>query len=216
MSERSNAEWLSDLVAGDERETRALSDLRDYLMRAVLVYLRDQRSDLDHLAYEEIRQLAEDLAQEAVISVHENLDTFRGDAQFTTWAYRFVINRAISTLRKRKRAPFSFEDLLAQKSGMLMELIGEQGDDPRITSQRRNIILLLRQIIDSELTELQRMALLSVYFRELSPAEVAEKLDITPNAMYKLLHDARKKIKRQLLARRYSAGDILALFEEDW
>jgi RNA polymerase sigma-70 factor (ECF subfamily) len=76
--------------------------------------------------------------------------------------------------------------------------------------------LQLRQIIDSELTERQRLALMAVYFDNRSITEVAEVMEMSPNALYKLLHDARKKIKQQLQRQRYSAGDILALFEEDW
>jgi RNA polymerase sigma-70 factor (ECF subfamily) len=215
MSERSNEEWLYDLShEHGARYEESLEELRDYLLRAVLVYLRQHRGDLDDLALEEIRQLAEDLAQDALLAIQEKLTSFRGDARFTTWAYRFVINRAISYLRRR--TALSYEALTEQKSAMLLELIDEGAVDPRVAALRRSVILQLRQIIDSELTERQRLALMAVYFDNRSITEVAEVMEMSPNALYKLLHDARKKIKQQLQRQRYSAGDILALFEEDW
>lgn len=217
MSERSNDEWLYDLrYAQGARYEESVGELRDYLLRVVLVYLRDHRSDLDDLSVVEIRNLAEDMAQDAVIAIQENLDSFRGEARFTTWAYRFVINRAISYLRRHKRTALSYEELLAQKSTALLDLLDEQSIDPRVVAERRRILSLLQEIIDSELTERQRQALMSVYFDERSIAEVAELLNTRPNALYKLLHDARKKIKVRLQIENQSAGDILALFEEDW
>lgn len=216
MIERTNDEWLFDLKHPGKRQEEALEDLREYLLRAVLVYMRDHRSDLEDLDIDEIRQMAEDLAQDALLAIRENLDTFRGQAKFTTWAYRFVINGAISMLRRRKRSSLSYEELQEMKSAALTVVLEDDKVDARLISQRRNVVLLLRQIIDSELTELQRSALLAVYFEGRSVAEVAEVLDMSANALYKLLHDARKKIKHQLQARRYSAGDILALFDEDW
>ncbi len=217
MSDRSNEEWLYDLShEHGARYEESLEELRDYLLRAVLVYLRQRRGDLDDLALGEIRQLAEDLAQDALLAIQEKLSSFRGEARFTTWAYRFVINRAISYLRRRRRTALSYEALSEQKSAALLDLIDEGAVDPRVAAQRRSVILQLRQIIDAELTERQRQALMAVYFDDRSIAEVAEVMAINPNALYKLLHDARKKIKQQLQRQRYSAGDILALFEEDW
>jgi RNA polymerase sigma-70 factor (ECF subfamily) len=216
MMERTNEEWVYDLSQGGRQQEEALIDLRDFLLRAVLVYLGQQRSDLTHLEMGEIRQMAEDVTQDALLAVQQNLDTFRYESKFTTWAYRFVINRAISVLRRRRRTAPSIDELREQKSSALMRILEEEGVDARLLAQRRNIILLVRQIIDTELTELQRMALLAVYFDDFTIAEVAGELEMTPNALYKLLHDARKKIKRQLQGHRLSAGDILALFEDDW
>jgi RNA polymerase sigma-70 factor (ECF subfamily) len=63
------------------------------------------------------------------------------------------------------------------------------------------------------LSERQRFAILAVHFEERSIQETAEHLDTSPNTVYKMLHDARKKIRAQLLARYVGPGDILALFE---
>lgn len=217
MTDRTNNEWLHDLTQSGPVQANALADLRDYLLRVVLVYLRKHRSDLSTLSTNEIRQMAEDLAQDALLSVQDNLESFRGDAKFTTWAYRFVINRAISMLRRRRRTAFSYDELLENQSAVLLDVLQEeQAVDPRQMVEQQGVILLLRQVIDDHLTDLQRTALVAVYFEGRPMAEVAAWLEMTPNALYKLLHDARRKIKSQLQLRHLSAGDILALFEEDW
>lgn len=217
MTDRTNDEWLHDLTQSGPAQEEALADLRDYLLRVVLVYLSKNRSDLSRLSGGEIRQMAEDLAQDALLSIQDNLESFRGDARFTTWAYRFVINRAISVLRRRRRTAFSYEELWENQSAVLMDLLQEERTaDPQQMVEQQRLILLLRRVIDEHLTDLQRTAVVAVYFEGRSMAETAARLEMKPNALYKLLHDARKRIKRQLQLRHLSAGDILALFEENW
>lgn len=217
MTDRTNDEWLHDLTQSGPVQEEALADLRDYLLRVVLVYLSKNRSDLSRLSGGEIRQMAEDLAQDALLSIQDNLESFRGDARFTTWAYRFVINRAISVLRRRRRTAFSYEELWENQSAVLMDLLQEERTaDPQQMVEQQRLILLLRRVIDEHLTDLQRTAVVAVYFEGRSMAETAARLEMKPNALYKLLHDARKRIKRQLQLRHLSAGDILALFEENW
>jgi RNA polymerase sigma-70 factor (ECF subfamily) len=217
MTDRTNDEWLHDLTQSGPAQENALADLRDYLLRVVLVYLSKNRSDLSRLSGAEIRQMAEDLAQDALLSIQDNLERFRGDARFTTWAYQFVINRAISVLRRRRRTAFSYEELWENQSAVLMDLLQEErAADPQQMVEQQRLILLLRRIIDEQLTDLQRTAVVAVYFEGRSMAETAARLEMKPNALYKLLHDARKRIKRQLQLRHFSAGDILALFAENW
>src|SRR3972149_10044040 len=112
MTLRPNADWLWALrEQPGEAQAEALQDLRDFLLRAVLVYLSMQRSDLAGWSRQAVRDLAEDFAQEAAVEVRQNLDTFRGEAKFTTWAYRFVINRAASELRRQRYRDLSLDRL---------------------------------------------------------------------------------------------------------
>ena len=217
MSNRTNQQWLDELSQSGGQQEKALTDLRDYLLRATILYLRAQRSDLAELPSAELQQMAEDIAQESLLAIQENLNTFRHESRFTSWAYRFAINQAISTLRRRRRTPFSYDKLQADGSNLLQRLIDDPPvADPRQHIAQQNLITILRQIIDEELTSYQRIALLAVYFEERPTNEVAAWLEMTPNALYKLLHDARKKVKARLLARKLSANDILALFDDSW
>lgn len=191
-----------------------MAALRDYLLRSVLVYLQEHRSDLAEWSPADIRHFAEDMAQEALVSINKNLDSFRGDSKFTTWAYRFAINLAASELRLSRYWDQSLEGLQEQETAVFSELLrGEQEMDPDLAAERRQCIDVLERIIHEDLTERQRFAVVSIHFQGRSMDEVAEELGTNRNATYKLLHDARRKIRAGLQDHHLSAGDILALFE---
>jgi RNA polymerase sigma-70 factor (ECF subfamily) len=209
---RSNAEWLADL-GDDEARAEALANLREYLLRAVFLYLDRHRTDLADLDRRELEHLAEDFAQEALLQVLDALDTFRGESKFTTWAYRFVINVAAGELRLHRWRTLSIEALASeQEISRSILLVDQEVPDPETIAARNRILDLIREIIDEELTERQRLALVSVHFRGVPVADVAELLEITPNAVYKLVHDARRKLKQGLQQHHYSEADVIAIF----
>ncbi len=218
MASRSNEEWLEALTdPSGQAQAKALEELRDYLLRAALVYLAHRRSDLSDWSRQSVRDLAQDLAQESLIDIRKNLDRFRGESQFTTWAFRFVINRAASELRRQHYRDLSLDQLEEDASALFRSLLRDRDSasarDPERLVMRRQYLHLLNEIIDTELTERQRAAVVWVYLEGRSMDEVAGVLGLNRNALYKLLHDARKRIKSQLLARHLSQGDILAAFE---
>jgi len=209
---RSNEEWLADL-RNEEAQAEAMADLREYLLRAVFLYLDRYREDLTHLDRRELEQMAEDFCQEALLQIRAKLDTFRGASKFTTWAYPFVINVAAGELRLRRWRNQSIETLVSEHDTPLFTFLSDQeAPDPEMEAARNDILALIRQIIDEELTERQRFALVNVHFREMPMTEVARQLNSTPNNVYKLLHDARSKIKKGLQRRFYSQADVLTIF----
>lgn len=218
MVRRSNEDWLWALQEpATEAHAEALQDLRDFLLRAVLVYLSQRRSDLAGWSRQDVRDLAEDLAQESLIEIDAKVGTFRGDSQFTTWAFRFVINRAATELRRKRYRNLSLDDLREDELVAFQNLLYDREksvqDEPARLAERRQFVALLQDIIRKRLTERQRFAIVGVYWQERSMDQVAEALGLDRNALYKLLHDARKRIKDELLARHLSQGDILAIFE---
>lgn len=217
MTNHTNEEWLQALRHSGEEQAKALEELRDYLLRVALVYLRDRRPELSGLASSELREMAQDFVQEALLSIQDNLDTFRGDSKFTTWTYRFVINQAASELRRRHYGTLSL-DQLAEEETAALKIVAEAtaGLDPDLAAERRDLMVQLLEIIQSELSERQRLAIVGVHFQGRSMQEVADQLETSTNTLYKILHDARKKIKERLLASHLGAGDILALFETRW
>ncbi len=211
---RNNAEWLADLGDG-EPQAKALADLREYLRRAVFVYLDRHRADLSHLDRRELEHLAEDCVQDALLKILDKLDTFRGASKFTTWAYRFVINVAAGELRLHRWRTLSIEMLVGEHEVSLFTFLGDrETPDPETAAARNQILDTIHQIINEELTERQRFALVNVHLRGVPMADVARQLNSTPNNVYKLIHDARKKLKAGLHRRRYSEADVLAIFGE--
>lgn len=218
MVNRSNEDWLQTFSEQHgEAYAEALQDLRDFLLRAVLVYLSLHRSDLAAWSRQAVRDLAEDLAQEALMDIRANLTSFRGESKFTTWAYRFVINRAASELRRQHYQNLSFERLHEEEPTFFQDILSRRETrqvDPEQLAEQRYYLRLLREIVETELSERQRTAMIAVHWQGRSLDEVAASLGLNRNALYKLLHDARKRLLAGLLARHLSKGDILAAFQE--
>src|SRR5215212_12009100 len=110
---RTNEQWLNDLNANGETQEAAISDLRDLLLRATLYFFNRNLGDFGNMNREEILQCAEDCAQDALIAVMNHLSDFRGDSKFTTWAYKFAINMALMTCRRKRWKGKSLDDLSA-------------------------------------------------------------------------------------------------------
>jgi RNA polymerase sigma-70 factor (ECF subfamily) len=182
------------------------------------VYLSQHRSDLSGWSRADVRRLAEDLAQETLLEIRHSLSGFRGESRFTTWACRFVINRAASELRRQRYRNVSLDALREEPSGALKALLAEREAagqvDPEHLAERRRYLDLLRGIIEKDLNDRQRLAIIGVHWEGLPMDDMAVRLGLTRNALYKLLHDARKRIKARLLAHHLTEGDILAAFED--
>ena len=168
MAERSNEQWIRALSErSSEAQREALHDLHDFLLRVVLTYLAAQRSELSGWSQSDVRGLAEDLAQDALLEITRSFKSFRGDSKFTTWAYRFVINRAVSELRRQRYRNVSLDQLREeQDSGLFRDVITDRDKlEPEQLADQRYYLNLIRDIIESELNERQRIAVLAVYWQ---------------------------------------------------
>jgi len=155
--------------------------------------------------------LAEDCAQEAILIIQAKLDGFRGESQFMTWAFSVAIRVALGELRRRRWRQATIER--AQLGQALPAWpIDELG--PERSLQQREAWALLARLIDTELTQRQRSALIAHAFQEMPLDLVAEWLGTNRNSLYKLIHDARKRLKQALIAHGVSHTDLIALFDE--
>ena len=215
MNTRTNEEWLENLRASGSAQEAAITDLRDLLLRTVLFFFSRNLGDFDRLTRDEILQLAEDCAQEALIAVLNHLADFRGDSKFTTWAYKFAINFALMTARRERWKGISLDQLSFVDGGSPAEW-AMQGKEPSLTPDQFvmqvEILETIREVIEQDLTDKQRRVLILMVFNEVPMDEVARQLGTNRNAIYKMLHDARRKMKYRLQARGFEVGEILALF----
>jgi RNA polymerase sigma-70 factor (ECF subfamily) len=212
---RTNEEWLHDLRANGAEQDAAIADLRNLLLRTVLFFFSRNLGDFGGLAREEILQIAEDCAQEALIAIMNRLPDFRGDSKFTTWAYKFAVNIALTTARRAHWKDFSLDQPPAAADGEAFEWniqdksSGVDSDQFALQSEVRQVI---QEVIEHDLTENQRHVLLLMVFNEVPMDEVVHRLGTNRNAIYKMLHDARRKLKSSLQARGFEVGEMLALF----
>jgi RNA polymerase sigma-70 factor, ECF subfamily len=154
-----------------------------------------------------------DFVQEALIKITSNLDSFRGESRFTTWAQKIVVNVALTELKRKRWRDVSLQELLARR-GAADRGPAEIQLTPEQLALQNGVLEELRRVIDEELTSRQREAIVAVLLEEMPISEVARRMGTTQNALYKLLHDARKRLKRQMEAAGLSAEEVLAVFDE--
>jgi RNA polymerase sigma-70 factor (ECF subfamily) len=212
---RTNQEWLHDLKASGAAQEPAIADLRDLLLRAALYFFSRNTGDFQGMDREEIAQRAEDCAQDALMAVLDHLSDFRGDSKFSTWAYKFAINTAMMAARRERWKGVSLDELASDESHFLEWILQDRSDGsaPEQSAIQAEIQRIIQEIIAVELTEHQRRVLVMMVFNEVPMDEVVRYLDTNRNAVYKTLHDARRKIKNGLQARGFEIGETLTLFD---
>jgi RNA polymerase sigma-70 factor (ECF subfamily) len=154
-----------------------------------------------------------DFAQEALIKITGNLDSFRGESRFTTWAQKIAVNVALTELKRRRWLDVSLEELFARR-GADDRGPAESQLTPEQLALQDTVLQELRRMVDEELTDRQREAVVAVLLEEMPISEVARRMGTTQNALYKVLHDARKRLKGRMEAAGISPKEMLEVFEE--
>jgi RNA polymerase sigma-70 factor, ECF subfamily len=203
MRERTNEQWLMELRGPNP--DGALADLYDLLVRSLGTALGGYGGGVE--------ANFGDFVQEALIKITSNLDSFRGESRFTTWAQKIVVNVALTELKRKRWRDVSLQELLARR-GAADRGPAEIQLTPEQLALQNGVLEELRRVIDEELTSRQREAIVAVLLEEMPISEVARRMGTTQNALYKLLHDARKRLKRQMEAAGLSAEEVLAVFDE--
>jgi RNA polymerase sigma-70 factor, ECF subfamily len=208
MSQRTNDEWRHDLLGTGMSQAAALADLRALLLRAALFALSRHRG----AGRASLVSLAEDAAQDALVSVLERLGEFRGESRFTTWAYAFAVNSALVAARRERWKGIALEPLLEGAGRADVERLAGGPATPARAALRAEALATIGKVIDEDLTERQRQVLHALVFSGVPLDEVARHLGSNRNAVYKLVHDARRRLKAGLEARGFRMGEILDLF----
>jgi RNA polymerase sigma-70 factor (ECF subfamily) len=200
VKERNNDQWLADLRGS--RKNEALADLRTLLVEGLRAAL--------HGGTGGVESAVEDFAQEALIKILDNLNSFRGESRFTTWAHKICMRTAFAEMRRSRWRDVSLDEAILQHEES-PSTPTDPLDDPERAATQSTIMAQFRRFIDEELTEKQRTALLAALGG--MPLEaVAERMGTNRNALYKLLHDARKRLKRRMEAEGLSPQDVLSGF----
>jgi RNA polymerase sigma-70 factor (ECF subfamily) len=210
---RTNEEWLRALRAdGIERE-EALKDLRERLLLGMRAYLAEDRGYRTALALENAREIVEDCAQEALLIIRQKINAFRGESRFTTWATTIAIRLLLGELRRRKWKQVSIEssEIGYDFPGRPVEAL--QSDNPEIALQQDEVWSLLKRIVEKDLTSRQRFVLIASAFQGMPLDLIADRLGTNRDNVYKILHDARKKLKRCLIKRGLTAEELIRTFE---
>lgn len=213
LYEQENLIWLRQLQSEGEQQAEAIGNLRQLLLRAALYTFARNLSDLEHRTREEVFALAEDCAQEALIAVLQKLDTFRGESRFTTWVYKFAVNKALETARRERWKDRAIDPNLEETAtDEWAKDVPSQADNPGDAAIQSEIWQIIQRVICEDLTDRQRQVVKLMFFDEIPMDVVTERLHTNRNAVYKMLHDARKRIRDRLQERGFSTEEILTLF----
>jgi len=213
---RSNEEWIRALSGTGKEQDEAITDLRQFLLQVALYTLYRYLQDIHALSPSERLALAEDCAQEALIKVLDHLGEFKGDSKFTTWAYKFSVNVSLARARREGWKHISLETLSESMDSFdwFTSKKSAANPDGELHALQGEIALVLNEAIQHELTDKQRIVFRLIVFEQIPMEGIVQRLGTNRNAVYKLLHDARVKLKRALQAHGFELDEIFHLFRK--
>jgi RNA polymerase sigma-70 factor (ECF subfamily) len=186
-------ECLRSLQADGAVRDEAVAQLHPLLLRAARFEVARRRPTMPYLRGDDLDDIANEAADDALVSVLRRLDDFRGASRFTTWAYKFALLEAAVKLRKRawqgRELPIEPES---------WSLFSSAGLEPDAAAEQTELLATLQRAINEVLTEHQRRVLVALALNGVPIDVLAERLDTTRGALYKTLHDARQKLRRHL------------------
>jgi RNA polymerase sigma-70 factor (ECF subfamily) len=186
-------EWLRCLRAGDRERDPCIARLHKLLLRAARFEVTRRQASFAYLRGGDLDDIAQHAADDALVSVLRRLPDFRGDSRFTTWAYKFAVLEASVKLRKR-----SWQGRELPLEPDVWSLFAS--DEPSLTEAAGQAELLsaVRRLIAEELTPHQRSVLIALAVNGVPIDVLAARLNTTRGALYKTLHDARRKLRARL------------------
>jgi RNA polymerase sigma-70 factor, ECF subfamily len=199
-----SAEWLRALADTGPRREAALARLHGLLVRVArgevarrAPRLRVWGPELDDLAYQ--------AAADALLAITRKLGQFRGESRFTTWACKFVILEVSAKIGRHfwrhPAVPLDAEDW--------DRLPGRFGFDPAQEAEWRDLVAAVRRAVDDELTPRQRQIFVAIVLNDVPLDALAIELASNRNAIYKMLFDARRKLRATLAAKGYLGHDTV-------
>jgi RNA polymerase sigma-70 factor (ECF subfamily) len=194
--------WVSRLAQAGAQREEALAELRAILVRGLHRSLRD-RLGMDDAT-------VEDVVQESLLRILDRLGQYEGRSKFTTWALT-IASRVALTIARRRRAGVVSLDAVLREAEFVPERAVDPSADPASRAEQQAILETLHEIIQTGLTERQRIGILAE-LRGVSQEELARQLGTNRNALYKLTHDARRRLKRGLEEAGYTAEMIWSSF----
>lgn len=211
MVTRANESWLSDLRAEGDVKSAAIEDLRAVIKKGLPYALSRWLSP----SVPQFSALVDEVTQETLLRVLDQMDTFEGRSQFTTWVHKIAIRIALTELRRKRWRDISLDEMTENEDLPPPQgLLEDSQAGPENLAERSDMLAHIRRVIQEELTERQRKALTMLALQDISMEDAARKLKTNRNALYKLLHDARLRLKTRLAMENISPHDVMSLFEE--
>ena len=193
--------WIAALNGPQPGRAAAQSELHALLLRAARFELRRRRDALTRMPPGELDDLATQAAGDAMVALLAKLDSFRGESRFTTWAYKFALLEA--GVKARRKAWQGREIPLEDGA---WAALADAGPSAHQVFQDGETLRAVRDAVENELTEHQRLVFVALALNGVPIDVLAERLRTTRGALYKVLHDARRKLRAALAETAPPAG----------
>lgn len=194
------AAWLDGLTSDGAARDAAQTRLHELLRRVARHEL--SRRDPGWLRGPERDDVAHQAADDAMVAILGKLADFRGESRFTTWAYRFVV---LEVSHKLGRHYWRHHEVRVEGMEDWDRFFGEVGLDPSYDVAGKELAAALRRAIDA-LTQRQRELFVAIVIEGVPLDAMVERLGSNRNAIYKVIFDARRKIRAALVADGYLEG----------
>jgi RNA polymerase sigma-70 factor (ECF subfamily) len=188
-------EWHLDLHTEGARRDEAVARLHGLLLRAARFEVFRRRNSLSQVSAAELDDLAQQAADDAAVSVLRRLDDFRGESSFRTWAYKFALLEASVKVRRH-----AWRDREVTLEPEHWENLAHAGPGPDDDVENAALLEAVREGIRSALTPRQRQVLVATVLEGVPIDVLAERLGSNRNALYKVLHDARRRLREHVAA----------------
>jgi RNA polymerase sigma-70 factor (ECF subfamily) len=184
--------WVDRLDPDSPERQAAIGELHALLLRAARFEVGRRRGASPQLRGGDHDDLAQQSADDALVAILGKLDSFRGDSRFTTWAYKFAMFEA--AVKVRRRAWQGRELPLEPDSWPTIA----SDSTPQQNVENKELFAALQDAIETELSPHQREVLVAVALNDVPIDVLAERLNTTRGALYKTIHDARRKLRTTL------------------
>jgi RNA polymerase sigma-70 factor (ECF subfamily) len=198
-----SAEWLQALGSTGPRRDAALTRLHGMLVRIARGECA-RRGQRLRISGPEVDDLAHQAAADALLAITSKLAQFRGESRFTTWAYKFVIFEVSAKVGRH----FWRHPGVSLDAEDWERLPGSFGFDPAHEAEWRDLLAALRRAVDTELTDRQRTVFVAIVLHGVPLDALAIELASSRNAIYKMMFDARRKLRAALVANGYLGHDV--------
>jgi RNA polymerase sigma-70 factor (ECF subfamily) len=183
--------WVEALSGGGRRHEQAVEALHALLLRAARFEVARRGGGRSG----EFNDLAMQAADDALMAVMRKLHTYRGESRFTTWAYKFALLEAAVKVRRRA---WHGREVPLEADGWAQLADTRRSPDADVESSE--LIAAVCDGIADALTPHQRNVLVALTLNDVPIDVLADRLGTTRGALYKTLHDARRKLRARLSA----------------
>jgi RNA polymerase sigma-70 factor, ECF subfamily len=202
--DRESQDWLDRLDPRNPEREAGIAALRALLLRAARFEVNRRRAGFPNSRGDDREDLAQQSADDALVAVLAKLGDFRGTSRFTTWVYKFALLEAASKTRRR-----AWQDREVPIEAKSWDLIAAADSTPGRDLETKELLAALKEAIEGDLTPHQREVLVAATLNDVPIDVLAERLGATRGALYKTIHDARRRLRFALAARQLPIDEFM-------